>query len=169
MLPENVIAFERQLDCRLDDVYREFLLSYGASTFAGKSVDHPHVGFRSIQTLPAHITSTKLALFNAFYGDDQLPAYSLLVRHAFYLGRLPQSMIPIADDGGAGQICLGISGEDKGKIFYWDQRHEAQCEEDYMEDFGEPRPPEALRQNLYLVALTFIDFLKQLELMPETI
>jgi hypothetical protein len=77
-------------------------------------------------------------------------------------------MIPIAGDGGAGQICLGIKGDDLGKVFYWDMANEPLDEETYLEDYGEPMPAEAKRQNVHLVADSFDEFLDQLVLGPET-
>lgn len=101
-----------------------------------------------------------------FFGkaDVTRDRYSLRKNISFYAGRMPSTVIPIGDDGGAGLICLGVGGRDAGKIFYWDRANEQVSEEEYLEDYEEARPPEALYQNLYLIASSFANFLKQLRL-----
>jgi SMI1 / KNR4 family (SUKH-1) len=80
---------------------------------------------------------------------------------------MPETIIPIGDDGIAGQICLGIKGAEAGKVYYWDQQNEPLDEEDYLEDYGEPRPPEAMFQNVHLIAESFEDFLRRLEVKAD--
>jgi hypothetical protein len=75
---------------------------------------------------------------------------------------MPDTMIPIADDGGGNQICLGIKGKERGKVYYWDHHNEWD-EQDYLEDYGEPMPPEVKFQNVYLIAKSFEDFIQRLE------
>lgn len=166
----EIDGLETRLECRLPDAYRQFLLKYGASSFHGTSDDDPFVYFRSITPLPDYIADGGLAIFDAFFGahNDTKQAHSLLKRIDFYQERMPSTLIPIGDDGGAGLICLSIAGNDYGQIFYWDQADEALSEEEYLEDYDEPRPPEALYQNLYLVASSFTNFLKQLQLSQKS-
>ncbi|HEX7447597.1 MAG TPA: SMI1/KNR4 family protein [Pirellulales bacterium] len=90
-------------------------------------------------------------------------AYSLERRMRFFSGRIPADLIPIADNGGGSQILLGIRGKDEGKVYYWDLRNEPLDEEDYLEDHGEPRPPDAMFQNVHLVAESFEDLLRRIE------
>jgi hypothetical protein len=168
MTDAEIIAFEKEVGARLPETYRQFLASYGASTFNGASPDNPYILFRPLKQLPSHFKSGK-GLFDAFYGAERDPhdGYSLRVRTRFFLGRMPGSIIPIGDDGGAGQICLGIKGSEAGKVYYWDQQNEPQDEEDYFEDYGEPRPPEAMFQNVHLIAESFEDFLRRLEVKAD--
>lgn len=165
MAEAEIAAFEKQLGVRLPEPYRKFLAIYGASTFNGASPDNPYIVFRSLRPLPPHITKSDKALFDAFYGGekDERDPHGLRVRIRFFLGRMPESIIPIGDDGGAGEICLGIKGAEAGKVYYWDQANEPLDEEDYLEDYGEPRPPEAMFQNVHLIADSFEDFLRRLE------
>ncbi|EAQ80294.1 hypothetical protein DSM3645_19898 [Blastopirellula marina DSM 3645] len=106
-------------------------------------------------------------MVDALYGSemDESDPYGLRVRILFFAGRMPDSLIPIGDDGGAGQICLGIKGNEMGAVFYWDQANEPLDEDDYEEDFGVPRPPEIMFQNVYQIAESFDDFLGRLEIM----
>lgn len=157
---------EQTVHGHFSDDYRFFLKTYGASVFKGESEDNPYIVFRTIEALPAHITQDGFALFNAFYGAANQGAYGLACRIEFFHGRMPASVMPIADDGGAGQICLGIGGGEQGKIFYWDQQGEPLSEEDYLDDFGEPRPAQALFENMYLIANSFDEFLQALRTKP---
>src|SRR5260370_1929977 len=104
-------------------------------------------------------------MFDAFYGAERVAhdGYSLRVRTHFFARRMPETIIPIGDDGGAGQICLGIKGHEAGKIYYWDQANEPLDEEHYLEGYGEPRPPKAMFQNVHPIAESFEDFLRRLE------
>jgi hypothetical protein len=169
MTEAEIAAVEEELGSRLPAGYRKFLATYGASTFNGASPDNPYIVFCTLKPLPPHITKSDKALFNAFYGAerDAQDGNSLRVRIRFFKGRMPESIIPIGDDGGAGQICLGIKGAEAGKVYYWDQAHEPLDEEDYLEDYGEPRPPEAMFQNVHLIAESFEDFLRRLEVKAD--
>lgn len=169
MAEAQIATLEDELGVRFPMAYRTFLATYGASTFNGVSPDNPYIIFRTLKPLPHHITKTDKALFNAFYGAerDANDGYSLRVRTRFFAGRMPDSIIPIGDDGGAGQICLGIKGDEAGKVYYWDQQNEPLDEEDYLEDYGESRPPEAMFQNVHLIAESFEDFLRRLEVKAD--
>lgn len=163
---EQISALEKTLDCRFPEDYRKFATTFGACTFHGESPENPYVVFRSSEALPAHIANEGLSLFDAFYGSDigANDPYGLKQRINFYMGRMPTNVVPIGDDGGAGVICLGLRNNDKGKVFYWDQRNERLSEEEHFEEYLAARPPESLYQNMYLIADSFIDFLQQLQL-----
>lgn len=165
MTASELANIEKRLGVLLPEGYRNFLTAYGASSFNGASPENPWIVYRSLTPLPPHISKTGKGLFDAFYGGKKKgrDAYSLSARIKFYSGRMPDSIIPIGDDGGAGQICLGISGKEAGKVYYWDQQNEPLDEEDYLEDYGEPRPPAAMFQNVHLIANSFEDFLQRLE------
>ncbi|MFM7161022.1 MAG: SMI1/KNR4 family protein [Planctomycetaceae bacterium] len=137
-------------------------------TFKGRSENEPYVYFSSNTQLPKHISESGLSLFDFFYGRTQQAGPSGLRQQIrFFRGRIPDTMIPIAGDGGAGQICIGIKGDDWGKVFYWDMANEPLDEETYLEDFGKPMPADDKRQNVYLVADSFDRFLAQLALSPK--
>jgi hypothetical protein len=54
-----------------------------------------------------------------------------------------------------------------GKVFYWDGENDPLSEEDYLKEYGKPRPPESIFQNVHLVAESFGDFLRRLEVVDE--
>jgi len=166
MLEEELFVLESTLNCRLPEDYRTFLMKFGAIVFQGLSLDNPYVFFRSLERLPAHISTDGIGIFDAFYGADVegRNAYSLSQRINFYKGRMPSSVIPIGDDGGAGIICLAFRNGNLGKVFYWDQQNESLSDEEYFADYSVPKPPDAIYKNMYLVANSFLDFLGQLQL-----
>lgn len=156
-------AIEGDLGVRLPEPYRTFLATYGASMFGGASPDNPYVEFRPLEPLPPQFQGGN-GLLASFYGaereeDDML---GLGARIRYYSGRMPESIIPIGDSWGS-QICLGIKGDEAGKVYFWDEQNEPQDEKEYLEDFGEPRPPEVTFQNVHLIADSFEDFLRRLE------
>jgi SMI1-KNR4 cell-wall len=156
-------SIEDEIQSSIPAAYSSLLKQYGASTFKGRSENNPYVYFRSKALLPRHISANGLALFDFFYGSTQQTGPSGLRQQInFFRGRIPETMIPIAGNGGAGQICLGIKGNDLGKVFYWDMANEPLDEETYLEDYGEPMPDDAKRQNVYLIADSYNEFLDQL-------
>lgn len=155
---EEIESIEAKLENQLPSDYRHFLTTYGSSIL------NELVEFSPIMRLPPSISTTGNGHVAIFYGtrsniDD---AYSLARRIEFFRGRLPLNLIPIADTGGGNQILLGIKGRELGEVFYWDQSNEQLDEEDYLEDFGVPRPDEAMFQNVHLIASSFSDFLSRL-------
>jgi hypothetical protein len=166
---EEIRSVENQIGIRLPQSYRSLLGQLGAFTFKGRSDDNPFVFFTAKAELPSYVTTEGLSIIRSFYGKTQQAGPSGLQQQInVFQGRIPETMIPIAGDGGAGQICLGIKGDDLGKVFYWDMANEPLDEETYLEDYGEPMPAEAKRQNVHLVADSFDEFLDQLVLGPET-
>jgi hypothetical protein len=97
-----IAAFEREVGARLPETYRRFLATYGASMFNGAPPDNPYILFRPLESLPPQFRSGK-GLFDAFYGAERnaQDGYSVRVRTRFFRGRMPESIIPIGDDGGA--------------------------------------------------------------------
>lgn len=163
-LPEaEIVAIEDGLGVRLPEPYRIFLGTYGASMFKGASPDNPHIEFRPLKPLPPQFEGGN-GLFASFYGAErhEHDMNGLRVRIRYYSGRMPESIIPIGDSWGS-QICLGVEGAEAGKVYFWDEQNEPQDEDDYLEDYGEPRPPEAMFQNVHLIADSFEDFLRRLE------
>lgn len=161
-------SIENEVGAAIPAPYGSLLTRYGAFTFKGRSENNPYVYFRSKTQLPTYISANGLAILDFFYGQTQQKGpLGLQQQINLFRGRIPETMIPIAGDGGAGQICLGVKGDDVGKVFYWDMANEPLDEETYFEDYGEPMPAEAKRQNVHLVADSFEGFLDQLVLGPE--
>ena len=158
MTPDEVAALEAQLGKGLPSSYREFLLSYGATGFRNS------VSIRSLVPLPARLSETGDVRVSFFYGADDpssVSAYSLTKSLRLLEGRVPPSLISIGGETFGNQILLGIHAPDTGRVYYWDHENEWD-EEDYLEDYGVPMPPEVMYQNVYLLAESFDEFLDRL-------
>ncbi len=122
----EIVRFEKILGAELPPDYRVFLqrcnggYAGGGVWYFEKDVGVHHVGgFRE----ESHFS---------------------LERHLNALRRfLPEDVIPLSDDPFGNAICIGIRGEKKGKIYFWD--HESAFE-----------PPA-------LVADSFTEFVSKLE------
>jgi hypothetical protein len=62
---------------------------------------------------------------------------------------VPVTMLPIGNDGSSNEICVGIGGKDRGKVFFVD------CGE---HDYDDPNS----RQGITKIADSFSEFLKKL-------
>jgi hypothetical protein len=153
---EELIVIETSLGSRFPEDYREFVECYGGASF-GELVE-----FKLLKDEPVHWVESLLGVaipryetapLSHFYGS-RAGNQSLAKKIKIYKGRMPDTLIPVADDGGGHQICLGISGNERGKIYYWDHYNEWD-EQDYLEDYGRPVPVETKFQNVYLVAESF--------------
>jgi len=160
----EIAALEDRLAVRLPDVYRSFLATHGASCFS------QYVDFNPAKALPSTLSSTGRGHFSLFFGASDAGEggiYGLERNRRLYAGRMPETLLPIGEDGGGGLICLGVSGAERGKVYYWDHLDEPGTQEEYLEDFGKPMPPEIRFQNVHLVAESFADFLHRLQISPN--
>jgi hypothetical protein len=69
-------------------------------------------------------------------------------------GRMPAELVPIASDPGGNLICLGVSGEVRGKVYFWDHELESDDEPPGWDNFS-------------LIAGSFTEFLAGLQDLPD--
>ena len=43
--------------------------------------------------------------------------------HSFR-SRIPAELLPVGEDAGGNFVCIGVSGEHRGKVFFWDHEEE---------------------------------------------
>lgn len=117
---DQLDAFEAHVGHRLPDDYRRFLIACNGGYvgvrsfwFEGLSPDGREVG-----TGVHHIG-----------GLRQESYYSLFWNRECYEGRIPDALIWIMDDPSGNAICLGVSGEHRGRIYFWD--HEDEPDDDW--------------------------------------
>lgn len=157
MSEDEISALESTLPGQFPASYGAFLKTYGAASF-GEYID-----FEPIEPLPATISSTGKGHISHFYGAKSSrykDNMSLERNFRVYRGRMPESLIPIGNDGVGNQICLGVDGDERGKVYFWDH-HDEWDEDDYL-DSGEPVPPDLKFSNVYQIADSFDDFLQRL-------
>jgi hypothetical protein len=137
--------FEELIGKKLPGPYREFLLIEGGETppansflvCDGKEEWETDVSFFGLQT-----------------GAYRL--YSVPVNFYEYHGRIPKHLIPIGSDSGGNLICISISEETFGQIYFSDH--------DYFSYDGE----EPTDHGTWLLASSFPDFFNNLRVSKET-
>lgn len=106
---EKVADFERKIEIQLPTDYREFLLTHNG----GKpEPDSFNIGNNDTSSV------------RSFYGLHSDP-YSNLAEHLdIYKGRISGNVIPITGDPCGNQVCLGVKGKHRGKVYFWDHELE---------------------------------------------
>ncbi|QLG39184.1 SMI1/KNR4 family protein [Paenibacillus sp. FSL W7-1088] len=122
--------FERINGVQLPQQYREFLLKYNGG--------YPK---------PYYFTISKeqgIGMVNIFYGIGEM--YDNLDKKVdIFDDILDAGFIPIADDSGGNQICLGLTEKHFGDVYFW-------IHDEDPEDLG----------NMYFLAKDFGGFLEKL-------
>ena len=139
----DIVGVERRLGIHLPSDYRSFLLTHNGG--------YPEP---SVFTISRGV-SGELGVVNRFYGIWKEKEYDLLSEVETFQGRMPANLLPIACDPGGNQICLSVSGSDRGKVYFWFHEEEA--------DEGEP----PTYDNVYFVANSFGELLDNLVESPE--
>lgn len=134
----DLIQFELDFGVSLPESYRQFLLQHNGG--------HPQPDAFPIQDNP-HDTHGLVHYFLCIQSGDVYHLPDWIKR---YRNRIPASFIPIACDPGGNLICLGISGWDAGKVYFWE--HEAEAPAGESPGFD----------NMYFVAGNFLSFLTSL-------
>ena len=121
----------------IPDDYKNFLIQYN-----GGRPENSTVHFKN---------RDEATMLNCIFGFTKDRYGSFTRYQGVYAGRIPSNTIAIADDAGGNLIIMSISGEDYGKIYFWD--HEMEAYEDEDPDYS----------NLTLVADSFQEFLDNLK------
>lgn len=127
--------FEDNLKARLPEDYRNFLLMHNGGKPTPDIFDVDLDGFQNTSSVQ-HL----LSLANNDY-------YSFGKYLEVYKGRIPINLLPIAKELSVDLICLSVSGEDYGCVYYWDHNWEQE-------------PPDYT--NVHFLANSFSDFLQML-------
>jgi hypothetical protein len=111
---DEVARFEALIGHALPDDYRSFLIRCnggfggGRFWFRGKNPEG-----RQVEAGVARIGGLR---------DE--PHFSLLWNRDCYAGRIPAALIWIHDDPFGNAICLGVAGEYRGRVYFWDHGNE---------------------------------------------
>jgi hypothetical protein len=119
-VPEaELTAIEAKCGAKLPDDYREFLATYGSATFARL------VSIRSAGPLPQALSDDGMLPFDAFYGTvrlaDRCPGVLSCIDN--FHGEIPDGLLPIANGWQDDQICIGMAGEQHGRVYYYDSQN----------------------------------------------
>lgn len=138
VLKELVLArLEKRLGQRLPAGYREFMLKFNGGEPESNSFSVAAIGEAGI---------------NVFFSiRGRATDGDLETEIETTKGRMPSTLIPIADAEGGNLLCLCMDQRENGSIYYWDH------EEETHEDEG------PTRSNLYKIADSFGDFWKLME------
>lgn len=146
--PEELADYERAIGHRLPDDYRRFLVDCnggfigGRYWFQGKGPDG-----RDVEAGVHHIGG---------FRDESY--FSLTWHRGCSEGRIPSALVWIHDDPFGNAICLGVAGEHRGRVYFWD--HENEPDEDWdgsVEAAG----------NLTLLADSFTEYVAGLRRLEE--
>jgi hypothetical protein len=113
----RVVALETRLGTRLPEEYRRFLLDFNG---ARPSPACFHLALRA-----GPYTDSVVDYFLSVDVADELNIDTVL---GWLQGRKPPALLPIATDPGANYVMLGIEGDVRGKVYFWDHDHEPQNE-----------------------------------------
>jgi hypothetical protein len=147
---------EGQYGFTLPELYRQFLLNYE------KGLPEQFIQYPAIESIP-RADKKNLLIFGSFLaavdGED-----SLEENMKQYDERIPASIIPIAEDLTGNLICIGVRGEAKGRIYYWDHENEMAARNMLQLDLKGITSIDDYWENIYLIAESFIDFIRSMRI-----
>jgi len=138
---EDLNKFESQVERMIPDSYKSFLLDYNG-------------GFPEPDTFildDKKFDRTEEISVEWFLGIDTKEYDDLRSVIRVYKDRIPVSLFPIALSGGDSLVCIGIEGDNLGKVFFWDREEEV--EEGMVPTFD----------NVYFLANNFEEFINSLK------
>jgi hypothetical protein len=130
----DIDELEQSLGVALPTSYRAFLLRHNG----GRPIPENIFGDDRSGSMLNHFFSVK---------DDEDVYSTIVVQRDMFKDRIPFDLLPIGIDAGGSRVCMGITPENYGKIYFWAMYDEA----------GPGRKP--WRRNIRLVANDFDEFL----------
>ena len=106
---EELKDLEMNLGVTLPGDYRRFLLQCGGGQPANTVFQQRDKQGKLVRAI----------LVNVFLGNSPVSGADLFSRHAVLSDRIPSDCLPIASNGGSDYLCLGIKGNNYGKVFMW--------------------------------------------------
>lgn len=140
--PKLLSEFEEEFNVKLPEQYREFMIKYN-----GGRVDP------NIFDLDVIDDATVLNELYELKTEKGLDLYSVNDLHEDYFS---DEFIAIGDDPGGSDICIGVKGDVRGKVYFFDRESDY---EEYDEEGEEILIDEKI---MYLLSDTFYGFLDSL-------
>jgi hypothetical protein len=127
----TLVSFENELSIKLPNDYKEFMLCQNGGV--PKICDFD---------LPSGLDSSVVNYFYPF-GDMR---GNIRKKNYIFDGELPSGFITIGCDSGGNQILIGVTGQKKGRVYFW--YHDVNPEEE---------------NPMHFLANTFTEFLEMLK------
>jgi hypothetical protein len=136
---EGVAQLQHKAGASFPEIYKSFLASFGQSMFSTEVNCTPH-------SSPLY--------FGRFYGFNEL-------MDAFdtYREVLPETIIPIGDDGAGNLFCLGVRGKDFGLVYFHNHSVGWHADAEKYHERGEEVPDDIRYQTVYEIAPSFEQFI----------
>ncbi|HEY0004207.1 MAG TPA: SMI1/KNR4 family protein [Pyrinomonadaceae bacterium] len=116
--PEQIREAERRMGVELPEEYKQYLLSHQGG--------HPDPDvFRVKWSGQDWAKGSELNSVAWFLAPHDGKEENLLDYYETHRDRIPKDTIPIARDPGSNLVLLGISGPNRGKVFFWRREYEA--------------------------------------------
>lgn len=124
--PEELKVFEEKIGHPLPSAYREFLLAHNGGRPIPSVID--------INDCPSGATDVQVFLGLTGPFESETLEWSWDV----FRGRIPERLLPIADDSFGNLFCLSLTGNDVGQVFFLDRYEESESRPYFVaKDFNE--------------------------------
>ena len=133
---------EERIGATLPEGYRRFLKTYGGGMFSEDVYYREH---------------DRAVLFGWLFEADEI-----LDAIESFSEVLPESMVPIGDDGGGNLYCLGFTGSDENNVYFHDHSAGWQADAQSYEERGEEVPADIRYQTVYRIADSFEEFIESM-------
>ncbi|WP_146551798.1 SMI1/KNR4 family protein [Rummeliibacillus sp. SL167] len=133
----ELIAFSKKIGYELPNDYSEFLRQHNG-------------GYVKNSISSYYKNGEQRFIFTSMFGlgaDDDL-----ISQFETYKNRIPNTCIPIGRDAGGNLVCLNLSEDRYGYVYFWDHEEEFNYEEGKI-----------TINNLHFIAETFNEFLNSIE------
>lgn len=147
---QEILNLENEFDISFPEDYKKFILKYGETTCEND------IGYIAKKNNILSLENSYEMIVD-FYGLES-NNFNLCKLINTFLGRMPYSIIPIADCPGGNQICIGVKGEVLGKVYLWD--HEKELDAYRMLSPNQIFPDiDKYWTNVYQIADSFVEFI----------
>ena len=135
----EITKVEEVANARLPEDYKWFLATFGRSSFS-----------RMVNCTP----SGEPLYFGWFFGVSELVEAIENMKDT-----LPETIIPIGEDGGANLFCLGVAGGDIGKVYFHNHGVGWHADAERLLSEGRKVPADIRYQIVYQFASSFRKFI----------
>jgi SMI1/KNR4 family protein SUKH-1 len=138
----QIAELRRTVNAQLPEEYERFLATYGRSAFS---------------RLVNCASAAKPIYFGWFFGFDEL-----LLAIECCKQDLPETIIPIGEDGLGNSICLGVAGKDFGKVYFNHHSIGWRADAEALLRQGKQVPSDIRYRIVHEVAPSFEQFIKNM-------